>query len=154
MLPVNKEYRNCSSKFSKICIDCEIYMLFSYKLTICRLCDPIDPGHTKKTDILNLYETLAGNVAGIVQYNKDNRPRSPTRNITVDDVCNILVDETIRLPVERLALVNNMILNATKEKCLDYRYGKMIRELRNITWTSEQAEGGNYVYKSINFKLL
>lgn len=114
-----------------------------------KLCDPIDPGHTKKTDILNLYETLAGNVAGIVQYNKDNRPRSPTRNITVDDVCNILVDETIRLPVERLALVNNMILNATKEKCLDYRYGKMIRELRNITWTSEQAEGGRqWVYQT------
>lgn len=155
MLSVNKEYRNCSSKFSEIRVDREIICCFSTTLTICRLCDPIDPGHTKKTDILNLYETLASNLAGIVQYNKDNRPRSPTRNITVDDVCNNLVDETIGIPVERLAYVNNMILNATKEKCLDYRYGKMIRELRNITWSSEQAEGGNlYTSLYISFKLL
>jgi len=108
-----------------------------------RLCDPIDPGHTKVNDIRNLYETLASNLAGIVQYNKDNRQSSQTANITIETVCDILVDEKIANPVDRFAYMNNMILNATKEKCLDYRYDKMIHELRNITWASEEAEGGN-----------
>lgn len=107
-----------------------------------RLCDPIDPGHTKKVDIANFYETLASNFAGIVQYNKDNRQSSQTANITIETVCNVLVDEKIGKSIDRLAYVNDIILNATKEKCLDYRYAKMIHELRNVTWASEQAEGG------------
>lgn len=107
-----------------------------------KLCDPIDPGHTKKVDISNLYETLASNFAGIVQYNKDNRQSSQTANITIETVCDILVDEKIGKSIDRLAYVSNMILDATKEKCLDYRYDKMIHELRNVTWASEQAEGG------------
>ncbi|KYN03978.1 PREDICTED: putative serine protease K12H4.7 [Cyphomyrmex costatus] len=106
-----------------------------------KLCDPIDPGYTKKVDIFNLYGTLASNFALIVQYNNDNRQSSPTVNITIETVCDILVDEKIGKPIDRLAYVNNIILNATKEKCLDYRYNKMIHELRNISWASEQAEG-------------
>ncbi|XP_024883400.1 putative serine protease K12H4.7 [Temnothorax curvispinosus] len=107
-----------------------------------KLCDPIDPGHTKRVDIFNLYETLASNFADIVQYNKDNRQSSQTANITIETVCDILVDEKIGKSIDRLAYVSNMLLNANKEKCLDYRYDKMIHELRNITWASEQAEGG------------
>ncbi|XP_012541201.1 putative serine protease K12H4.7 [Monomorium pharaonis] len=106
------------------------------------LCDPIDPGHTKRVDIANLYETLASNFAGVVQYNKDNRQSSQTANITIETVCDILVDEKIGKSIDRLAYISNMILNATKEKCLDYRYDKMVHELRNVTWASEQAEGG------------
>ncbi|XP_011860950.1 PREDICTED: putative serine protease K12H4.7 [Vollenhovia emeryi] len=107
-----------------------------------KLCDPIDPGHTKRVDISNLYETLASNFAGVVQYNKDNRQSSQTANITIETICDVLVDEKIGKPIDRLASVSNMILDATKEKCLDYRYDKMIHELRNVTWASEQAEGG------------
>jgi len=32
----------------------------------------------------NFFENLAGNFAGVVQYNKDN---SPHATITIDDVC-------------------------------------------------------------------
>lgn len=108
-----------------------------------RLCDPIDPGHTKTTDISNLYESLASNFADIVQYNKDNRQESQTVNITVDTICDVLVNDKLGKSVDRLAYVNGMILNATKEKCLDYRYINMIHSLRNVTWASEQAEGGD-----------
>lgn len=110
------------------------------------MCDPIDPGHTKKQDISNLYETLASNFASVVQYNKDNRQNSQTVNITIETVCNILTNEQIGIPLDRLAYINNMLLNATNEKCLDYRYINMIHELRNTTWASEQAEGGNIFY--------
>ncbi|XP_018046479.1 PREDICTED: putative serine protease K12H4.7 [Atta colombica] len=107
-----------------------------------KLCDPIDPGHTKLVDISNLYEALASNFAGVVQYNKDNRQSPQSVNITIETVCDILVDEKVGKSIDRLAYVNSMILNATKEKCLDYRYDTMIHELRSITWASEQAEGG------------
>ncbi|EZA55516.1 putative serine protease F56F10.1 [Ooceraea biroi] len=109
---------------------------------IFKLCDPIDPGYTKKVDIANLYETLASNFANIVQYNKDNRRSSRTANITIETVCDVMTDEKIGMPIDRLAHINNLLLTATEEKCLDYRYAKMIHELRNVTWASEQAEGG------------
>ena len=103
------------------------------------LCDPIDSGHTKKVDISNLYETLAGYLAEIVQYNKDNRNES---HYTIDTVCDILVDQKRGAPVDRLAAVSNMMLTSSKEKCLDYRYTKMIDELRNITWKEQKIMGG------------
>lgn len=113
------------------------------------LCDPIDPGHTKRVDISNLYETLASNFAGIVQYNKDNRNNSNMANLTIDATCDILMNQTIGVPIDRLAYISNMILNASKEKCLDFRYDKMIHELRNVTWNSESAEGGRqWVYQT------
>ena len=93
---------------------------------------------------------MASNFAGVVQYNKDNRQSSQSVNITIETVCDILVDEKVGKSIDRLAYVNSMILNATKEKCLDYRYDTMIHELRSITWASEQAEGGN-VLKLILF---
>jgi len=90
-----------------------------------------------------LYETLANNLASIVQYNKDNRQNSQTANITIENVCDIMMDEKIGIPIDRLAYINNILLNATKQKCLDYKYNKMIEELRNVSWSNEQAEGGN-----------
>ncbi|XP_076763906.1 putative serine protease K12H4.7 [Xylocopa sonorina] len=105
------------------------------------LCDPIDPGHTKRNDISNLYETIASNFAGIVQYNKDNRNNSAMANMTIESACDILTNEKLGIAVDRLAILSTKILNASKEKCLDYMYSKMIHKLRNITWTSEEAEG-------------
>ncbi|XP_054000606.1 putative serine protease K12H4.7 [Hylaeus anthracinus] len=106
------------------------------------LCDPIDSGHTKRNDISNLYETLASNFAGIVQYSKDNRNNSAMANLTIESACDILTNEKLGIPLDRLAIISNKMLNATKKKCLDYVYSKMIHELRSVTWTSEEAEGG------------
>ena len=105
------------------------------------LCDPIDPGHTKRNDISNLYETIASNFAGIVQYNKDNRNNSAMANMTIESACDILTNQKLGISIDRLAVLSNKILNATKEKCLDYMYTKMIHKLRNVTWGSEEAEG-------------
>lgn len=90
-----------------------------------------------------MYEILADNIASIVQYNKDNRQESRSANITIDTICDILVDDKLGRAVDRYAYVSNMVLNATKEKCLDYRYVNMIHSLRNTSWTSELAEGGD-----------
>lgn len=113
------------------------------------MCDKIDPAQTKTKDIANLYETLAGNFAEVVQYNKDNRNSSKSANITIDTVCDILVNETKGISVDRLAEVSNLMLSANNEKCLDYKYSKMIDELRNVSWKSEMAEGGRqWIYQT------
>lgn len=64
-------------------------------------------------------------------------------NLTIESACDILTNETLGLAVDRLAVLSTKILNASGEKCLDYTYSKMIRKLRNVTWASEEAEGGN-----------
>ena len=45
-------------------------------------------------------------------------------------------------PVEKLAEVNNFLLEATNEGCLDYSYDKMIEEMSEINWDSEAGVGG------------
>lgn len=105
-----------------------------------RLCDKINV--TNEDDVASLFENLASNFAGIVQYNKDNRPKSPTHNITIDVVCDVMMNREKGVPVHRLALVNDMLLNATNQTCLDYTYKKMIYDMRNTTWESSMAEGG------------
>lgn len=89
-----------------------------------------------------MYDTLAGNFAGVVQYNKDNRNSSNTANITIDTICDILVDQKRGVPVDRVAAVSNLLLTQNKEKCLDYKYSKMVDELKNVSWKAEMAEGG------------
>lgn len=110
-----------------------------------KLCDPIEKSIENSLDVSNFFETLAGNFAGIVQYNKDNRIGKKTKgtNITIDTLCDVMTDKTIETAVDRLAVVNKMLLATFDQKCLDYKYDKMIRANRNISWNSETAEGGN-----------
>lgn len=60
-----------------------------------RLCDPLNIN--TKNDVENLFETLAGNFADIVQYNKDNRLyENPERSlVTLETLCDIMVNKTI-----------------------------------------------------------
>lgn len=105
-----------------------------------RLCDDIDVSNGD--DVTSLFENLASNFAGVVQYNKDNRPRSPTHNITIDVVCDVMLNQQKGTPVHRLGLVNDMLLAASNQTCLDYTYNKMIQQLTNTSWESSMAEGG------------
>lgn len=90
-------------------------------------------------DISNLFESLASNFAGVVQYNKDN---SPHATFTIDEVCDIMVNDTLGPQIDRLAAVNELLLNQSKEKCLDYKYDKMVQQMQNTSWDSDVAEGG------------
>lgn len=110
-----------------------------------RLCDPVEKSINSPNDIANFFESLAGNFAGVVQYNKDNRIGKSTtlKNVTIDVVCDIMVNQTIGPPVTRLAAVNTLLLDTYDEKCLDFKYENMVNELRNVSWKSETAEGGS-----------
>jgi hypothetical protein len=63
-------------------------------------------------------------------------------NITIDVVCKTMLDATQPALVQRMVNVNNMLLNAYDQQCLDAGYMSMINQLRNISWASSAAEGG------------
>ncbi|XP_054258619.1 putative serine protease K12H4.7 [Macrosteles quadrilineatus] len=96
-----------------------------------RLCSPIDINNMN--DVANLLEALAENFAGVVQYNKDNR-MSDTAHITIDTLCDIMVNESLGTPVIRYAAVNSLLLETNYESCLDYTYENYLKEIKNTTW--------------------
>lgn len=104
-----------------------------------KLCDPIENSVDNKLDVSNFYENLAGNFAGVVQYNKDN---SPHATITIDIVCSIMTNTSLGAPVARLAAVNDLLLKTSNEKCLDYKYDKMVEEMKNTSLSSSVSSGG------------
>lgn len=68
---------------------------------VSRLCDPIKADNNN--DVANLLESLAGNFAGVVQYNKDNRAfrEGSDVNITIDTLCDIMINESLGTPMIR-----------------------------------------------------
>jgi len=106
------------------------------------LCSPFD-GHIP-TDVSNLFESLIGNFEGIVQYNKDNREFEGAKwtNITVDTLCDMMLDENLGSSLARLKEVNSLSLKIAGEKCLDYTYKSQLEDLQQVSWNSSAAEGG------------
>lgn len=110
------------------------------------MCDPIETSVDNNLDVSNLFESLASLFAGVVQYNKDN---SPHAGVTIDEVCDIMVNTTIGPPVSRLAEVNRLILDQSNETCLDYKYDNMIANMKNVSWNSDVASGGMLMFYKI-----
>lgn len=104
-----------------------------------KLCGPINLNNAK--DVSNLYETLASNFAGIVQYNQDNRHTSDKPDVTIGNACDIMMNKTIGQEVERLAEVNSLLLRNSNESCLDFDYKSMLNELRGNLWSNKSASG-------------
>lgn len=125
-----------------------------------KLCDPIEKSVENPLDVSNLFEALSDNFAGVVQYNKDNR--SGGKKLTIDDVCDVMSNKTMGPPglierklygvdyfnliilnilVTRLAAVNKMIMEQDEVKCLDYKYSKMVSDMRNTSWEATVAQG-------------
>ena len=107
-----------------------------------KLCDDIDPLNNQ--DISNLYSSLTGNFENVVQYNRDNRAFEGAigANITIQTLCDIMTSEKIGNERERYAAVNDLILKTYSQKCVDFRYKNMIKELQATSWESSASEGG------------
>lgn len=107
-----------------------------------KLCDKIDPDNT--LDKAGFFENVAGNFENVVQYNKDNRAFEGAigTNITIDTLCSIMNDFTQGNPIERYAQVNSLILKTYNQTCLDYKYSKMIADMKKTSWKDDAAEGG------------
>jgi len=64
-------------------------------------CSPLNGDN--QLDVKSFIEMLIDNLAGVVQYNGNN-------NINISTLCSIMTDETFASPLERLAVVNSMML--------------------------------------------
>ena len=48
------------------------------------------------------------------------------------EVCNVMTDESLGEAIDRLAVINDMMLEMNGEECLDYTYESFL-EVRSIT---------------------
>ena len=63
-------------------------------------------------------------------------------DITIDTLCDIMVNASIGKEIDRYAAVNSLLLKTYGEKCLDVSYDTMIKDMREISWKSSASEGG------------
>lgn len=62
-----------------------------------------------------------------------------------------MTNTSIGPQIDRLAAVNNLLLAQSEEKCLDYKYDKMVKEMQNTSWDSDMASGGKSPIIPISF---
>lgn len=105
---------------------------------IFKLCDPVEQSINNALDMSSLYENLASNFAGIVQYSGD-----PKSNFGIPEACRYMLNETIGNPVNRLAAINEFLLKDSKQKCLDFKYENTIRDIQKTEWSAEAVAGGS-----------
>ena len=99
-----------------------------------QLCSSLDGKN--QDDVTNLFESLIGNFEGIVQYNKDNRAfeGAEWENVTIDTLCDIMVDHSQGSQLDRLALVNDLVsLKMEGQTCLDHTYQSEVSKHHHIT---------------------
>lgn len=92
------------------------------------LCDDIQEVNTD-SDIANFLEIFADDFAGVAQYNKNYG-----RTTSIDDLCDILTNETYGDELHRLAQMNNLFYSSTN--CLDYKYQNTVDFLSNAAITA------------------
>ncbi|XP_018571375.1 putative serine protease K12H4.7 [Anoplophora glabripennis] len=90
------------------------------------LCDDIEEVNTE-ADISTLFEAVSDVFAYVAQYNKNNG-----RPISVDDLCDILVNETYGDELQRLVEVNKLFYGSS---CVDYRYQNVVDGMLDVTIT-------------------
>ncbi|CAK1554854.1 unnamed protein product [Leptosia nina] len=111
-----------------------------------RTCKPLSTA--SKNDIKNFYNGIADDFAELVQYNEDNRMSLNTKykNITINTVCDMLINSN-DTALKALAKFNSIMLDKSNQTCMDYSYDSMIREMRNISWTSTEG-GRQWIYQT------
>merc|ERR1711970_646493 len=72
-------------------------------------CTPLDGA--KDMDVKSFMELLIDNLAGVVQYNG-------LQNQDIFSICDIMVSEELGSPLERLAELNNIMMEENHEECL------------------------------------
>ena len=105
-----------------------------------RLCSAFDG--TSALDGNNLMQTLADRIEYVVQYNEDNRAFSGHKdaNITIATVCELMNDESIGVPIERLAALNDLVMSINDETCIEHRYQALIDKMTDLDFDSDNND--------------
>jgi len=92
-----------------------------------KLCSTLDG--LNSMDVKSFMELLIDNLAGIVQYNGRYEE-------DIFSICAVMTDESLADPVDRLAAVNEIMLEMSGEECVDHTYQAFLQDLTNINWTA------------------
>ena len=92
-----------------------------------KLCSTLDG--LNSMDVKSFMELLIDNLAGIVQYNGRYEE-------DIFSICAIMTDDSMSDPVDRLAAVNDIMLEMSGEECVDHTYQAFLQDLTNINWTA------------------
>jgi len=99
-----------------------------------KLCSSLDGSNSN--DVKSFLELLIDNLAGVVQYNG----RYP---VDMVEVCRVMTDETLGEPLDRLAVVNDMMLEMNGEECLDHTYATFLADITQTEWATD----GSFVWR-------
>ena len=68
-----------------------------------------------------------------------------TSTVTLDDLCDIMTNESIGDELDRYAAVNAMFLKMEGSENLDVNYQEYVQFMKNTSWASPAAEGGKCI---------
>lgn len=68
--------------------------------------------------------------------------------INIDAICQVMLNASVPNVLQRMINVNDMIMHAYGERCLDVNYTRMINLYRNTSWSSPWAGGRQWVYQT------
>ena len=70
-------------------------------------------------------------------------PQGATDNHTLDDLCDVMTNVSYGDELSRYAVINNAYLKLSGQDYLDVSYEEYINFMKEVTWDSPAAEGGN-----------
>ena len=68
-----------------------------------------------------------------------------TNIVTIDDLCDIMTNQSIDDELDRYAAVNAMFLKMEGSESLDVNYQEYVEFMKNTSWASPAAEGGKHI---------
>merc|ERR1719219_1841495 len=92
-----------------------------------KLCSTLDG--LNSMDVKSFMELLIDNLAGIVQYNGRYEE-------DIFSICAVMTDESMSDPVDRLAAVNDIMLEMSGEECVEHTYQAFLQDLTNTAWAA------------------
>lgn len=133
-----KAFKNAFSELNTLIKQSSNHQMLADKL---KLCNYTDGSLDNMNNLMSFYEAMADNIAGVVQYNRDNSDHS---KLNIDNVCDIMVDQSLGVPYERYIKVNEMIMNSTSTVCTDFKYSEIIRKLQEVEWSNSMERQWTY----------
>ncbi|XP_037068422.1 LOW QUALITY PROTEIN: putative serine protease K12H4.7 [Pollicipes pollicipes] len=105
-----------------------------------KLCSPFNGSVV--LDVSNLVSNLADLFEGTVQYNEDNRGFEGAKdaNITINVLCDVMTSEEGNA-IDRLAQVNQLLMTAHDQQCLDHTYDSMMKQMQDVDFSSPNNSG-------------
>ncbi|XP_065175160.1 putative serine protease K12H4.7 [Sycon ciliatum] len=108
-------------------------------------CSPIT---SDEMEIATFAQSVAGLFMGVVQYNRDNVAFEGRTEVTISDVCEVMTNKSINVPVDKLVAVSKLLnaKNGQSGECFDSAYTDMVSSLKNSSYGSQEG-GRQWMYQ-------